>query len=86
MMGTLGAQDKDREEKSSHSVEDWQWRTQTTQATMMGILGVLEMNHNRDTQISQRRPTMGTKCIQKKAVMIPGISEKNCNGRPQVSR
>lgn len=26
---------------------------------------------------------MGTKGIQKKAMMIPGISEKNCSGGPQ---
>lgn len=29
---------------------------------------------------------MGTKGIQEKAVMIPGILEKSCNGGSQVSQ
>lgn len=83
-METLGTQDNDHEEKSSHSGEGWQRRTQTSQTTTMGTLGVLEMNPNRDPQISEGRTMMGTKGIQEKA--IPEISKKNCYGGPQVSR
>lgn len=72
MMGTLGTQDKDHEEKPSYSGKGWQWRTQTSQTTLMGTLVILEMNHNRDPQISQGRTTTGTKGIQK-AMTIPGI-------------
>lgn len=53
---------------------------------MMGMLGVLEPDHDGNPQVAWRRTTVGTEGIQEKAMMgTLGILEKNYDGGPQAS-